>query len=98
PALEVGRGRDRSAGARVRQLRPGRYGVRPAAPERLARIHAAISQVRMITIDEVCYVRAIHEYSSVFTRDLSGRIELRLKSNPETLAVSRAHAHRFRRM
>ena len=32
------------------------------------------------------------------TRDLSGRIQVRLKSRPETLAVSRAFAHRFRQM
>jgi DNA-binding LytR/AlgR family response regulator len=31
-------------------------------------------------------------------RDLSGRIQVRLKSRPETLAVSRAFAHRFRQM
>ncbi|MEO5765821.1 MAG: LytTR family DNA-binding domain-containing protein, partial [Casimicrobiaceae bacterium] len=32
------------------------------------------------------------------TRDLSGRITLTLKSRPETVAVSRAFAHRFRQM
>jgi DNA-binding LytR/AlgR family response regulator len=32
------------------------------------------------------------------TRDLAGRTSLRLKSRPETLAVSRAFAHRFRQM
>jgi DNA-binding LytR/AlgR family response regulator len=32
------------------------------------------------------------------TRDLSGRIQIRLKSRPEMLSVSRAFAHRFRQM
>lgn len=32
------------------------------------------------------------------TRDLSGRVQIRLKSRPETLAVSRAFAHRFKQM
>ncbi|HXX85355.1 MAG TPA: LytTR family DNA-binding domain-containing protein [Casimicrobiaceae bacterium] len=32
------------------------------------------------------------------TRDLAGRMQLRLKGRPETLAVSRAFAHRFRQM
>lgn len=32
------------------------------------------------------------------TRDLSGRIQVKLRSRPETLAVSRAFAHRFRQM
>ena len=32
------------------------------------------------------------------TRDLAGRMQLRLKRRPETLAVSRAFAHRFRQM
>jgi DNA-binding LytR/AlgR family response regulator len=32
------------------------------------------------------------------TRDLAGRVPLRLKSRPEMLAVSRAFAHRFRQM
>ena len=41
-------------------------------------------------------VNLAHVASS--TRDLSGRIQIRLKSRPETLAVSRAFAHRFRQM
>ena len=32
------------------------------------------------------------------TRDLAGRTQIRLKARPETLAVSRAFAHRFRQM
>jgi DNA-binding LytR/AlgR family response regulator len=32
------------------------------------------------------------------TRDLSGRVQVKLKSRAETLAVSRAFAHRFRQM
>ena len=32
------------------------------------------------------------------TRDLAGRIKLKLKARPESLAVSRAYAHRFRQM
>ena len=35
---------------------------------------------------------------STTTRDLSGRIQVRLKSRPEILAVSRGFAHRFRQM
>ena len=38
------------------------------------------------------------EHVVATTRDLSGRTTLRLKSRPETLAVSRAYAHRFRQM
>jgi len=41
-------------------------------------------------------VNIAHVASS--TRDLSGRIQIRLKSRPEMLAVSRAFAHRFRQM
>jgi DNA-binding LytR/AlgR family response regulator len=32
------------------------------------------------------------------TRDLSGRIQIRLKTRPEAIAVSRAFAHRFKQM
>jgi DNA-binding LytR/AlgR family response regulator len=32
------------------------------------------------------------------TRDLAGRVRVRLKSRPESIAVSRAYAHRFRQM
>ena len=32
------------------------------------------------------------------TRDLAGRIRLKLKSRPDVIAVSRAYAHRFRQM
>ncbi|MCC7327717.1 MAG: response regulator transcription factor [Burkholderiales bacterium] len=32
------------------------------------------------------------------TRDLAGRVSVRLKTRPETLAVSRAYAHLFRQM
>lgn len=112
----------------------------PGAVERLAWIRAAIgSQIRLISVDEVCYFQANDKYTSVFTRegealirtslkelgeqldparfwqihrstivnlthvaattrDVSGRTSLRLKSRPETLAVSRAFAHRFRQM
>lgn len=41
-------------------------------------------------------VNLAHVASS--TRELSGRIQVRLKTRPETLAVSRAFAHRFRQM
>lgn len=112
----------------------------PGAVERLAWIRAAIgSQVRLISVDEVCYFQANDKYTSVFThegealirtslkelaeqldparfwqihrstivnlthvaattRDVSGKTSLRLKSRPETLAVSRAFVHRFRQM
>ena len=32
------------------------------------------------------------------TRDLAGRVKVKLRTRPETLAVSRAYAHRFRQM
>jgi DNA-binding LytR/AlgR family response regulator len=32
------------------------------------------------------------------TRDLSGRVQVKLKSRPESLPVSRAFAQRFRQM
>ena len=111
-----------------------------AAPGRLAWIRAASgNQVRLISIDEVCYFQANDKYTSVFTtegetlirtplkelaeqldpdrfwqihrstvvnvgavaattRNLAGRTQLRLKTRPELLSVSRAFAHRFRQM
>ena len=53
-------------------------------PDRFWQIHRG-------TIVNVAHVAAT-------TRDLSGRIQVKLKSRPETLAVSRAFAHRFRQM
>jgi len=38
------------------------------------------------------------EHVAATTRDLSGRTTVKLKSRPETLAVSRAFVHRFRQM
>jgi DNA-binding LytR/AlgR family response regulator len=95
--------------------------------------------VRVITVDEVCYFQADTKYTSVVTadaisivrrplrelqeqldpatfwqihrativnanviagvtRDLRGRVALKLKSRPEKLAVSEAHVHLFRQM
>jgi DNA-binding LytR/AlgR family response regulator len=48
-------------------------------------------QIHRSTIVNVAHVAAT-------TRDLAGRTQVRLKSRPETLAVSRAFAHRFRQM
>jgi DNA-binding LytR/AlgR family response regulator len=48
-------------------------------------------QIHRSTIVNLTHVAAT-------TRDLSGRTSIRLKSRPETLAVSRAFAHRFRQM
>jgi DNA-binding LytR/AlgR family response regulator len=48
-------------------------------------------QIHRSTIVNVAHVAAT-------TRDLSGRTLIKLKSRPETLAVSRAFAHRFRQM
>jgi DNA-binding LytR/AlgR family response regulator len=53
-------------------------------PERFCHIHRA-------TIVNLAAVAST-------TRDLAGRTQLRLKSRPETLAVSRAFAHLFRQM
>jgi DNA-binding LytR/AlgR family response regulator len=122
-----------------RHLPPSGEGdARPG--ERLAWIRAAVgAQVRVISVDDVCYFEANDKYTSVFTgdgealiraplkellaqldperfwqihrgtivnvahvaattRDLAGRVKVKLKSRPETLAVSRAYAHRFRQM
>jgi len=110
------------------------------APSRLAWLRASVgNQVRLISVDEVCYFQANDKYTSVFTaegealiraplkelvgqldpdrfwqihrstvvnlaaiaaatRDLAGRTQVRLKTRPESLAVSRAFAHRFRQM
>jgi DNA-binding LytR/AlgR family response regulator len=48
-------------------------------------------QVHRATIVNLAHVAAT-------TRDLSGRTQIKLKSRPETLAVSRAFAQRFRQM
>jgi DNA-binding LytR/AlgR family response regulator len=97
------------------------------------------ADVRIITVDEVCYFQADTKYTSVVTsdtvsivrrslrelqeqldpstfwpihrstivnanviagvtRDLRGRVALRLKNRPEKLAVSEAHVHLFRQM
>jgi len=53
-------------------------------PERFWQIHRG-------TIVNVAQVAAS-------TRDLSGRVQVKLKSRPESLPVSRAFAHRFRQM
>ena len=108
--------------------------------ERLAWIRAAVgSQVRLISVDDVCYFEANDKYTSVFTtdgealirtplkellaqldperfwqihrgtivnvahvatttRDIAGRVKVKLKGRPEVLSVSRAYAHLFRQM
>jgi DNA-binding LytR/AlgR family response regulator len=53
-------------------------------PDRFWQIHRG-------TIVNVAHVAAT-------ARDLSGRVQVKLKSRPESLAVSRAFAHRFRQM
>jgi len=55
-----------------------------------------LDPARFWQIHRSTIVNLAHVASS--TRDLSGRIQIRLKSRPETLAVSRAFAHRFRQM
>jgi DNA-binding LytR/AlgR family response regulator len=107
-------------------------------PVYLRWINASAGQeVKIITVDEVCYLQADSKYTTVITtgyealvrralkelaaqldpaqfwqvhrstivnagaiagisRDLRGRVRLRLKSRPETLAVSEAHEHLFR--
>jgi DNA-binding LytR/AlgR family response regulator len=108
--------------------------------EYLRWIKAATGQeVKIITVDEVCYFQADSKYTLVITasgealvrralkdlgaqldpaqfwqvhrstivnasaiagvsRDLRGRVCLKLKTRPETLAVSEAHEHLFRSM
>lgn len=97
------------------------------------------SELRLITVDEICYVKADNKYTVVVTpdreslirrpireladeldpdvfwqihrstlvnvnaiagvsRDLSGKLRVRLKQRSETLPVSDPHAHRFRSM
>jgi DNA-binding LytR/AlgR family response regulator len=97
------------------------------------------ADVRVITVDEVCYFQADTKYTSVVTadtiaivrrslrelqdqldpatfwqihrstivnanaiagvsRDLRGRVSVKLKNRPEKLAVSEAHVHLFRQM
>jgi len=114
-------------------------GARPA-PEYLRWINASRgNEVRLITVDEVCYFQADTKYTRVVTadgeslirrtlkelqdqldpaafwtihrsyivnanaisgvsRDFRGRVHVKLKSRPEKLAVSEAHAHLFRQM
>ncbi len=55
-----------------------------------------LDPARFWQIHRSTIVNLAHVASS--TRDLSGRIQIRLKSRPETLAVSRAFAYRFRQM
>jgi len=55
-----------------------------------------LDPARFWQIHRSTIVNLAHVASS--TRDFSGRIQIRLKSRPETLAVSRAFAHRFRQM
>ncbi|MEO8676303.1 MAG: LytTR family DNA-binding domain-containing protein [Casimicrobiaceae bacterium] len=111
-----------------------------APGERLAWIRAAVgSQVRLISVNDVCYFEANDKYTSVFTgdgellirtplkellaqldpdrfwqihrgtivnvahvsattRDLAGRVKVKLKGRAEALSVSRAYAHLFRQM
>ena len=55
-----------------------------------------LDPARFWQIHRSTIVNLAHVASS--TRDLSGRIQIRLKSRPEMLSVSRAFAHRFRQM
>lgn len=100
---------------------------------------SAGQEVRIITVEEICYFKADSKYTVVVTaagetlvrralkdmaaqldptqfwqihrstivnagaiaavtRDLGGHVRLKLKSRPETLAVSEAHEHLFRSM
>lgn len=115
-------------------------GTEATPRERLAWIRAAVgAQVRLISVDDVCYFEAKDKYTSVFTgdgealirtplkelvlmldperfwqihrgtivnvahiaattRDLAGRVKVKLKGRSDALSVSRAYAHRFRQM
>jgi DNA-binding LytR/AlgR family response regulator len=97
------------------------------------------NDLRLITVDEICYVKADNKYTLVVTRDreslirrpirelaneldpqafwqihrstlvhasaiagvtrdIAGKLRVKLKERPETLAVSESFAHRFRSM
>ncbi len=62
----------------------------------LKELSEQLDPARFWQIHRGTIVNLAHVASS--TRDLSGRIQVRLKSRPEMLAVSRAFAHRFRQM
>ena len=112
----------------------------PKAAEHLCWVRASVgNDVRLVSVDEVCYFQATDKYTAVFTRDAEllirttikelteqldpahfwqvhrgtlvnvrqvvsarhdalGRVALKLRDRPETLAVSRGHAHLFRQM
>jgi DNA-binding LytR/AlgR family response regulator len=62
----------------------------PGAVERLAWIRAAIgSQVRLISVDEVCYFQANDKYTSVFTAEGQALIRTPLKELAEQLDPER---------
>lgn len=112
----------------------------PASVERLRWIRASVgAEVRLVSVDEICYFQATDKYTAVFTRDAEllirtpikelaaqldpdqfwqvhrgtlvntrqiaaarhdalGRVALKLRDRPETVAVSRGYAHLFRQM
>jgi DNA-binding LytR/AlgR family response regulator len=66
--------------------------IRTPLKELLAQLDAdRFWQIHRGTIVNVAHVAAT-------TRDLTGRVKVKLKGRPETLVVSRAYAHRFRQM
>lgn len=111
-----------------------------ATGQRLGWVRASVGhEVRLISVDDVCYFEANDKYTSVYTadgealirtplkeladaldperfwqvhrgtivnvahvasssRDLAGRVTLRLRTRPERIAVSRAYAQRFKQM
>ena len=116
------------------------HALLPKATEHLRWVRASVgNDVRLVSVDEICYFQATDKYTAVFTPDAEllirisikelveqldpgqfwqvhrgtlvnvrqivsarhdalGRVSLKLRDRPETLAVSRGHAHLFRQM
>ena len=112
----------------------------PKATEHLRWVRASVgNDVRLVSVDEICYFQATDKYTAVFTPDAEllirisikelveqldpgqfwqvhrgtlvnvrqivsarhdalGRVSLKLRDRPETVAVSRGHSHLFRQM
>ncbi len=56
--------------ARLQALLPGQQAASGQQPERLRWVRASVgSDVRLVSVDEVCYFQATDKYTAVFTRD-----------------------------
>jgi DNA-binding LytR/AlgR family response regulator len=62
----------------------------PGAPERLAWVRALVGeQVRLISVDDVCYFQSNDKYTSVFTADTAALIRTPLKELGDQLDPAR---------